>query len=120
MQKNNVKTTTQKSIESWNKRKNVLIERLLNKSAEIRRIHTPITHKKEEAKLDRALIQFAKIKAELDTHHWQANKRTDAKVLSVWKLTRAYILDTLDNLDRARCQKLEREYQNHVLTLNHQ
>lgn len=120
MQTNNVKTTTQKATEKWNKQKFVLIERLLNKSAEIMRTKLSKTNKKKEARLERALIRFARIKAELDIHHWQANKRTDTKVLSIWKLTRSHILNTLDNLDRTLCQKLEQDYNNHILYLNHQ
>ncbi|MTC74204.1 hypothetical protein GKR75_07995 [Providencia sp. wls1919] len=114
-----VKNTKQIQTE-WKKRKELLIGRLIEKREQITKFKKAPTCKKEVTKLKNAIISFAKTKAELDTHHWWVNKRTDQRILSIWKRLRNHILDSLDNSDRTLCIELERQYQNHVYFLNHQ
>ncbi|EMA4784754.1 hypothetical protein U3C50_004576 [Providencia rettgeri] len=107
-------------LTNWKNKKERLIERLIKKSEQIKKFRKMPTSKREVTKLKNAIVSFAKTKAELDSHHWRINKRTDQRVLAVWKRIRNYLLDSLDNLDRTLCIELENQYQNHIHFLNHQ
>ncbi|EMB8480689.1 hypothetical protein VAH18_003512 [Providencia rettgeri] len=115
----NVKNTDP-TLTNWKKKKGLLIEQLIKKSEKIKQFRKMPTSKREVAGLNNAIVSFAKTKAELDSHHWRINKRTDQRVLTVWKRIRNYLLDSLDNLDRTLCIELENQYQNHIHFLNHQ